>query len=152
MKTLENRDDLAEMIRRIGSIRSDSPRQWGRMSPAEMTCHCTDALRLALGEEKLRLVGGAIRRTVLKWLVLYAPIHWPKNVPTAAPLDPQRDGTKPGELARDIAELERMCDRFVLSKKQNARLVHPLFGPLSDAQWLRWGYLHTDHHLRQFGL
>jgi len=26
-----------------------------------------------------------------------------------------------------------------------------MFGRLSDAAWLRWGYLHMDHHLRQFG-
>ena len=28
---------------------------------------------------------------------------------------------------------------------------HPFFGAMSPNQWLRWGYLHTDHHLRQFG-
>jgi hypothetical protein len=28
---------------------------------------------------------------------------------------------------------------------------HPIFGPLSYPQWMRWGYLHCDHHLRQFG-
>lgn len=29
--------------------------------------------------------------------------------------------------------------------------VHPIFGRLSRAAWLRWAYLHMDHHLRQFG-
>jgi len=28
---------------------------------------------------------------------------------------------------------------------------HPILGGMSDAAWLRWGYLHMDHHLRQFG-
>ena len=28
---------------------------------------------------------------------------------------------------------------------------HPMFGPMSAADWMRWGYLHADHHLRQFG-
>jgi hypothetical protein len=31
-------------------------------------------------------------------------------------------------------------------------IVHPIFGPMSAAAWMRWGYLHADHHLRQFGL
>jgi hypothetical protein len=31
------------------------------------------------------------------------------------------------------------------------RPAHPIFGPMSEAAWLRWGYLHADHHLRQFG-
>jgi hypothetical protein len=29
--------------------------------------------------------------------------------------------------------------------------THPLLGTMSNAAWLRWGYLHVDHHLRQFG-
>jgi hypothetical protein len=28
---------------------------------------------------------------------------------------------------------------------------HPIFGPMSNAAFLRWAYLHMDHHLRQFG-
>jgi hypothetical protein len=30
--------------------------------------------------------------------------------------------------------------------------THPIFGALSARDWLRWGYLHADHHLRQFGV
>jgi hypothetical protein len=27
-----------------------------------------------------------------------------------------------------------------------------VFGRMSQAAWLRWAYLHMDHHLRQFGV
>jgi hypothetical protein len=30
--------------------------------------------------------------------------------------------------------------------------VHPIFGKLSQGDWLTWGYRHVDHHLRQFGV
>ena len=30
--------------------------------------------------------------------------------------------------------------------------AHPIFGPLSHAEWMTWGWRHVDHHLRQFGL
>jgi Protein of unknown function (DUF1569) len=30
-------------------------------------------------------------------------------------------------------------------------LPHPIFGPMTAKDWMRWGYLHADHHLRQFG-
>jgi hypothetical protein len=30
--------------------------------------------------------------------------------------------------------------------------VHPIFGRMSHREWLRWAYLHADHHLRQFGV
>jgi hypothetical protein len=29
---------------------------------------------------------------------------------------------------------------------------HPIFGELTEREWMRWGYLHTDHHFRQFGV
>jgi hypothetical protein len=29
---------------------------------------------------------------------------------------------------------------------------HPLFDAMSERDWMRWGYLHVDHHLRQFGV
>jgi len=30
--------------------------------------------------------------------------------------------------------------------------VHGFFGTMSLADWHRWAYKHTDHHLRQLGL
>jgi hypothetical protein len=29
---------------------------------------------------------------------------------------------------------------------------HPFFGQMTEKEWMRWGYLHADHHLRQFGV
>jgi Protein of unknown function (DUF1569) len=31
------------------------------------------------------------------------------------------------------------------------RPAHPIFGRMTEEEWMRWGYLHVDHHLRQFG-
>ena len=46
-----------------------------------------------------------------------------------------------------------LCDgfRMGMGEKPVRRQIHPLFGRMSEAAWLRWGYLHVDHHLRQFG-
>lgn len=152
MKTLANPDDLKEIIGRIRRLSPQSVRQWGKMSPGEMVCHLIDVFHVALGEKKVAPVSMPLGHSVMKWFVLYAPVHWPKNVPTGKPTDPQAGGMKPGDFSADVDELERTCHRFVLSKKQNARLEHPFFGALSDREWLRWAYLHQDHHLRQFGL
>ena len=27
-----------------------------------------------------------------------------------------------------------------------------IFGAMTTERWKRWGYLHMDHHLRQFGV
>jgi len=26
-----------------------------------------------------------------------------------------------------------------------------MFPEMNEREWMRWGYLHADHHLRQFG-
>jgi hypothetical protein len=51
-----------------------------------------------------------------------------------------------------MAALHEATDRFIRELPTVARRPHFLFGPLSEAQWARWGYRHMDHHLRQFGL
>ena len=120
------------------------------MSPAQMARHLIDAFHVALGEKETRWPSNIFNRTVVKWIVLYMPFHWPRNVPGPdTTLAPAHAGTP---LPDAINELERIIHRFVLSKRGNAMLPHPFFGPLTDAQWNRWGYLHADHHLRQFGL
>jgi hypothetical protein len=54
------------------------------------------------------------------------------------------------DFADDVARLESLLQRFVTSEMTD-RPPHPVFGRMSNKAWLRWGYLHTDHHLRQFG-
>ena len=50
-----------------------------------------------------------------------------------------------------MLRLERLLDRVSAEAGGFEGLRHPTLGPMSRAQWLRWGYLHADHHLRQFG-
>jgi hypothetical protein len=58
-------------------------------------------------------------------------------------------GTKPAAFADDVARLLQLLEQATSAEPHWH--VHPRFGRLSDAEWLRWGYLHMDHHLRQFG-
>jgi hypothetical protein len=50
-----------------------------------------------------------------------------------------------------MALLEALCVEFTTDINSFDGHSHPIFGPMSKADWLRWGYLHMDHHLRQFG-
>jgi hypothetical protein len=52
----------------------------------------------------------------------------------------------------DLAQLEALLERITAQAKTLDGRWHPIFGRMSDAAWLRWGYLHMDHHLRQFGV
>jgi len=46
----------------------------------------------------------------------------------------------------------RIIGDFCARTPASFAATHPLFGPMNYEDWMRWGYLHADHHLRQFGL
>ena len=151
MKSLGSVPDRDAMLARLRAIRPDSARRWGRMTAPEMICHLADSFRCALGEREVSHVGGMMHRTAVKWIALYAPVRWPRSTRTRPELNPHRSGTRPGEFAADLAELEQLFRRFAAHRTPAPWPPHPFFGRMSDNQWHRWGYLHTDHHLRQFG-
>ena len=62
-------------------------------------------------------------------------------------------GTPPVDFAADVAQLETLIESVTVEKTRIAwQKRHPIFGRMSEAAWLRWAYLHLDHHLRQFGV
>jgi len=106
---------------------------------------------MATGEKQVRIGAGVFNRTVLKWLVLYLPVRWPGGIPTSPELDQERVGTKLGGFSADVAQVETLLDVVTAPSTNLDGTQHPMFGRMSRAEWLRWGYLHVDHHLRQFG-
>jgi hypothetical protein len=152
MKTLAREEDTAEILRRIRQVRPDSVRRWGCMSAHQMVCHLTDACRMALGETAVSSATGRLRRPVLKWVALYLPRPWPPGILTRPEIEQGIGGTPPGAFAADVGELERVL-ALVASRRPDFNWpVHPIFGRMSHREWLRWAYLHADHHLRQFGV
>ena len=103
---------------------------------------------MGTGERPVQETSSLWERTGLKCSVLYLPLPWPKGFRTLPEVDAFRDGTRPTELARDLERLERSVRVFVESASLERCGRHALFGALSPNQWLRWGYLHADHHLR----
>lgn len=151
MKTLARPHDKAEILRRLKSVRPDSARRWGRMSAHQMVCHLGDGFRMCTGEKAVCHTGGLGHRTILKWIVLYAPLPWPAGIVTSPEIDQERGGTRPTDFAADVARLEALVELVAAPTSRFDSQWHPLFGRMSGAAWLRWGYLHMDHHLRQFG-
>ena len=152
MKTLSREADKAELLARLRTVRPDSARRWGQMSAHQMVCHLADNCRMMLGQTPVRPRSGLLQRTLLKWFVLYAPVPWPPGATTSLELDQLRGGgTRPVDFAADVAAVEALVALVTAPTRTLDRQAHPVFGPMSDADWLRMGYLHTDHHLRQFG-
>jgi hypothetical protein len=64
-------------------------------------------------------------------------------------VEPGRGGTSPLSWDQDRAELCRLLRGFV---ELRSFVIHPMWGEMSQREWLIWGYRHVDHHLRQFGV
>lgn len=150
MKTMARASDKEEIARRLKTIRADSPRKWGRMSAHQMICHLSDSFLAVTGQRHASSASGLLQRTVIKWIALYAPLKWPRGVPTRPEVDQEIGGTRPSDFAADVTRLEMLIE-LVTTRKNCFGPEHPIFGPMSDADWMRWAYLHMDHHLRQFG-
>jgi hypothetical protein len=152
MKSLARPRDKAEILRRLRDVRPDSVRRWGRMSPHQMVCHLCDSFRVVTGEKQASPATSLVRRTFLKWFALYVPLRWPEGFQTRPEIDQERGGTRPVEFAADVAQLELLTEMITTAPPGTLDgQSHPIFGRMSGSAWLRWGYLHMDHHLRQFG-
>ena len=153
MKTLARKRDRDEILHRLRKVRPESPRRWGRMSAHQMVCHLSDSFLAVIGQRPVSHATGVLQRTIVKWIALYLPVRWPAGILRTRPeLDQELGGTRPADFAADVAQLEALVE-LVTTPTGTARWqAHPIFGRMSEAAWLRWAYLHMDHHLRQFGM
>lgn len=151
MMTLARASDADDIVRRLRRVRPDSAARWGRMSAHQMICHLADALRMATGERAVSAASGVLHRTILKWITLYGPLPWPAGIMTRPELDQECGGTRPADFTSDVRHVETLL-ALIGTQHKRPWPAHPIFGRMSRTAWLRWGYLHTDHHLRQFGV
>ncbi|HEV2619244.1 MAG TPA: DUF1569 domain-containing protein [Acidobacteriaceae bacterium] len=150
MKTLSSAHDLAEIRTRLDQVTALDARLWGSMTSAQMLCHLRDGFAYPLGERDVAPVKRTpLPRPLFRWLALRAPMKWPHGVPAPPEIDQHIGGTQPVDFECDRAALLEKIDRFAHAAGPFG--PHPLFGAITLADWMRWGYLHCDHHLRQFG-
>lgn len=152
MKTLANLEDKQALLDRLARLRNDSPRAWGKMSAPQMVCHLNDSYRSASGEKPASSVENVFTRTVVKWAALRLPMPWPHSTKTMPEMDQEVGGTPPGDFEADKKQLVLLTEQFAGSPPYLATSRHPLFGKMSVEEWMRWAYLHMDHHLRQFSV
>jgi hypothetical protein len=120
------------------------------MSAHQMICHLGDCCRMALGEKRVRCTPNLLERTLVKWIALYLPLRWPAGLDTRPEVDQEVDGTRPVDFVADLAQLAALLE-LTAQRQPVDPPPHPTFGRMSQGNWRRWGYLHIDHHLRQFG-
>jgi len=118
------------------------------MTAKQMMRHLSCSYEVALGDRTVGSVKG-IPPVAMKWLALRSGMRWPKNTPTMPEL--KRAVAESSEVEFD-AVVRGVIERMeALANGTRFAVTHPMFGPMTAADWMRWGYLHADHHLRQFG-
>jgi len=150
MRSLAEPNAARLLVDRLRHVTPQSVRRWGRMSAQEMVCHLADAYRHAMGEIAGMPADTIFTRNVIKNFALWTPFPWPPGYPTRPELDPQREGRRPADFIRDRDQVETELYRFVDAVHRGTIARHPIFGAMGRREWLRWGWLHADHHLRQF--
>lgn len=122
------------------------------MTAHQAVCHLADSFKMCAGTRPCEpTTPGFFNRVVVKWIALEAPMAWPHGVRTRPEADQSIGGTRPVEFAHDVEDLLATMERFAPGIEGFGAFPHPIFGHMSETEWLRWGYLHMDHHLRQFG-
>ena len=147
VKTLLDAGVAEELRRRVGALAEEDQRRWGSMTAAEAVCHLRGAFAIANGEREATSTPPPVPRAVMKFLALRVPVRWPEGVRTVPEL--QRARLLVGSFPEEKRAMEEAFGRFLL--RGPAARDHPIFGRMGRWDWMRWGYLHTDHHLRQFG-
>jgi hypothetical protein len=137
---------------RVLRLRPDSVRHWGSMTPHQAICHMSDAFRMSLNELPAAPSGGPWG-PVIRFVALSLPVPWPRGrIKTVPEVEQGAGGTPPTEFERDRTQLLELVARFCATGPDGFCPTHPIFGAMTTDGWKRWGYLHMDHHLRQFGV
>jgi hypothetical protein len=148
MKSLESAEVLSEVRGRLRNLREDDRALWGKMSVGQMVRHLSCSCEVALGERTVRPVK-RLPPVVMKWLALRSGLRWTRNLQTTPELKREISEHTDAVLSDLVGQAIERMER--LASGEPCAPSHPMFGPMTEADWMRWGYLHADHHLRQFG-
>jgi hypothetical protein len=148
MKTIGHPAVLAELTGRLSRLTPDRERVWGSISAHQMVSHLGDASEAALGRRPFSPATRPESR-LMKFVALSLPMRWPRGIKSGA--DPAAKVLPGEQFPADLARATQTLQELAAAEAGLAGL-HPIFGAMSAAAWHRWAFLHTDHHLRQFGL
>jgi len=95
-----------------GRLRPETRARWGKMNAHQMVCHLNDSFGAAMGDRTTSKDITFPSRTLIKWIALYAPLPWPKGVPTRPEVDQLDRGTRPVEFSHDKAAWAAAIERF----------------------------------------
>lgn len=148
METLFDVSIRDQFLARIGRLRPDSPRGWGKMDAAQALAHQALGIEAATGDARLSrpLPARVIGPFFEGWML--GPKPFSRNSPT----HPRLVMKSPMDVGRERDRLLAAIRKFhEAGPASAARYEHAFVGKLTGVEWGRMQHKHIDHHLRQFG-
>lgn len=138
----------ARYVARIRALSPDARPRFGTLTADRMVVHLLDGLKIAFGESRPAPLRTPLRNALGRWLVIHAPIPWPKGRIKAPP---GFFATAPSaRFEEDRETLARYVGRFAEPEGIDWG-ESPFLGRLSAPDWATLNARHLDHHLSQFG-
>ena len=132
---------------KLQAIEAGTKPRWGSLNASELMCHFRDTLDIYL-EMKTLDVSSAMPAFLMKWVVIYSPLPWPKGV--KVPME-SFFASSPETFEQDRQQLMERIDRFV-DLPDDYQYKHPVFGVMSKKDCTVMQLRHFTHHFRQFNL
>ena len=149
MKSLYEKETIAQCIMRIETLQPESKALWGKMSVNQMLDHCSVGMETIRDQRHIKrvwisyLIGGLLKK------FFYNEKPFKQNTPTAK----EFIITNPHEF--EVAQQTLINHLKAIDSEGPAKCTkhpHAFFGNLTPEQWGKGMYKHLDHHLQQFGV
>ncbi len=151
------RQAIESAVAGMGSEQLDRHPRQGKWSPAEVLEHLSrtysgtvKTMQRALESGKADVRPATVKQSVATALVVGIG-HMPKG--RAAPESTVPKGVAAEQIVADIrANLGAMEQTIAECEKcfgAGKIAMHPILGPLTAAQWRKFHWVHTRHHMRQ---
>lgn len=140
-----------QLVARLAKLTPGTPAKWGKFTATKMVAHVNDALLMAIGDLPVAPKRSKLRSAFGRWFAIYAPIPWPKGVPTAPELLSR--GAKDGvQFDVERSRFTELVGKVAARKGAAHWPDHPIFGPMREKDWGALGCRHIDHHFKQFDI
>jgi|CXWL01.1.fsa_nt_gi hypothetical protein len=150
MKNIANDAVLDDLVARLQRLTPAHAATWGTMNGQQMARHLGDAAEAVLKRRPFASRARGKPSPLRKFLLLHVLRQMPRGIKAGA--DPAGAAVDPANFASDLSRAVTLLRDLAAAPPEALVEAHPVLGPMHRGNWMRWAYLHTDHHLRQFGV
>jgi len=147
MKSIFNKADQNEIIKRIDSLDQNSKAAWGKMSVEQMVKHCILCEDYYFGNVAVKraLLGRIIGKMAIRGILKPGNTLLRKNAPSVPAFLVTGPVTDLDSQKRTWKSLIERYDSFTAEN-----FTHWFFGKMTKEQLGQFIYIHCNHHLTQF--